>query len=111
MFQGHRVKNTWHNCKLPLFLVAQCSVSLFNWKSLSHKGWTPCKLQTYFEKLLTNTRYVCTYVNAFLMVIPNVVTKYKNCEIFCNVDFPFPACPCKREVHSSLRPKRCCVFK
>ena len=26
----------------------------------------------------TNTRHVCTYFNAFLMVIPNIVTKFPN---------------------------------
>ena len=28
--------------------------------------------------------HVCTYLNAFLMVIPDIVTKFHNVDIFCN---------------------------
>ena len=30
----------------------------------------------------SNTRHVCTYINAFLMVIPNIFTKFQNLDIF-----------------------------
>ena len=33
------------------------------------------------DQYLTNTRHVCTYLNTFFVVIPNIVTK------FLNVDF------------------------
>ena len=30
----------------------------------------------------TNTRHVCTYLNAFIMVVANIVTKFQNVDIF-----------------------------
>ena len=36
----------------------------------------------YFTNLWTNNRHVCTYLNVFLMVIPNMVMKFHNFEIF-----------------------------
>ena len=35
-----------------------------------------------FTNFLTNTRHVWTNLNAFLMVIPNIVTKFQNFDIF-----------------------------
>ena len=36
----------------------------------------------YFRNYLTNTRHVCTCLNAFIMVNPNRVTKLKTITIF-----------------------------
>ena len=35
-----------------------------------------------FTNFLTDTRYVCTYLNAFFMVMPKIVTKFQNFDIF-----------------------------
>ena len=35
-----------------------------------------------FTNFSTNTRHVCTYLNAFLMVIPSIVTKFQTFDIF-----------------------------
>ena len=35
-----------------------------------------------FTHFKTNTRHVCTYLNAVLMVIPNIVNKFQNIEFF-----------------------------
>ena len=39
----------------------------------------------YFTNKLTNTRHVCTYLNVLLMVIPNIVTKFQNLDIFSTI--------------------------
>ena len=38
--------------------------------------------KTYFVIYWTNTRLVCTYLNAFFMEIPNIVTRYHNFKKF-----------------------------
>ena len=35
-----------------------------------------------FNGYFTNTRHVCTYLNAILMIIPNMVMKFHNSDIF-----------------------------
>ena len=35
-----------------------------------------------FHELLNNTKHVCTYINAFLMAIPNKDITFENCNIF-----------------------------
>ena len=37
--------------------------------------------KAYFTNYWANTRHVCTYFNAFLMVIPTTVTNFKICDI------------------------------
>ena len=39
------------------------------------------KFEAYFTNYSTNTRHVYTYFNAFSMLIPNTVTKFKNGDI------------------------------
>ena len=47
----------------------------------------------YFTIYWTNTRHVCTYFNAFLIVIPNIDTKFQNFDILWNfVKFLFVVC-------------------
>ena len=40
------------------------------------------KFNTYSANYETNTRYVCTYLNAFFVLIPDIVTKFQNVDIF-----------------------------
>ena len=41
--------------------------------------------QGLFQELLTNTRHVSSYLNAFLMVIPNMVMKFNIFDIFLQI--------------------------
>ena len=66
-------------------------------------------------KTIHLTRYVCTYLNAFLMVIPNMAMKFNNFDIFyqiCKLFHLSPALACRvlriwerggRESHNSPR--------
>ena len=45
--------------------------------------WNFWNFNVYFTIYWTDTRHVCTYFNAFFMVIPNMVMKFHNFE-FCN---------------------------
>ena len=39
--------------------------------------------ETYFSSYWTNTRHICTYLNAFLTAIPNIVTKLLSIWCIC----------------------------
>ena len=42
----------------------------------------------YFTNYYANTRHVCTYLNAFSTVIPNMVMRFRNfefCKQFCEI--------------------------
>ena len=40
---------------------------------------------SHFRNYETNTRYIGTYLNAFLMVIPNMVMKFNNFDLFYQI--------------------------
>ena len=58
--------NTWHAAKCKAFCFWQFS-HIF---------------KAYLENPLTNSRHVCTYLNAFLTVISNMAMTFNNFEIF-----------------------------
>ena len=76
-------KHRWMVQKMPVCKVLvrttrpgftmRKSIGLFS-KFLKFKG--------YFTNYLTDTRHVCTYLNVFLMVNPNINTKVKNVDPF-----------------------------
>ena len=93
------ITNTWHVCTyLDAFLMVisnlvmtfnnlvgkfkYCDIFLTNWNS---------NFKAYFRNYITNTWHVCTYLNAFFTVIPNIVMNFNNvqknikyCDIFAN---------------------------
>ena len=61
------------------------SISPMEWVS-SFSSSNFFKFKVDFTYYLINTRHVCTYFNAFFMLIPNIVTPFRNFDIFFNFD-------------------------
>ena len=74
---GFRRKWRQHIARGPLVLVCQRG-GFFS----SQKCWS---FNAYFTNYWTKARHVCTFLNEFSIVIPNVAMKLKNSYIFDNL--------------------------
>ena len=70
---GHEIPKCWHFYQICYIL------------DLSSAHISKC----YFEIYWTKTRHVGTYFNAFFMVIPNMVMKFQNVDIFYQICYIF----------------------
>ena len=50
----------------------------------------------------TKTKHTCTYLNAFLMVIPNMAMKFHNFDIFYTIFEIFTPVVCSRLPHGNV---------
>ena len=69
----------------------------FYWAKSVFTFSTFWNFNVYFMNYWTNTRHVCTYLNAFLIVIPNIVMKFQHFDRFdklCAHFWPLVVCSC-----------------
>ena len=81
-------KSTDHRC-----LTFRMLVFAFNKFLYFLKFWTV--LESLFDELVNQNQVCCTYLNAFLMTIPNMVIKFLNLSIFEKVLDPLSAHACR----------------
>ena len=86
LIKNNRISNSINMRKKTVFVCVLTHMFVLKYFACSHWFYHPYTIvlflkMSYFSK---NTRHVCTYLNAFLMVIINIVMKFNYFDNFGN---------------------------